>query len=89
VEVIADKSFERDFKKLPPGVKMQITKVYEEMIKAEGISFVKNTEKMSGAKDHYKTRIGDWRIGSYIKGKTLYLSRVLNRKEIYKYFPQK
>jgi mRNA interferase RelE/StbE len=89
MEVIADKSFERDFRKLPPEVKKQITKVYEEMIKAEGISFVKNTEKMSGAKDHYKTRIGDWRIGSYMKGKTLYLSRVLNRKEIYKYFPKK
>jgi hypothetical protein len=24
-----------------------------------------------------------------MKGKTLYLSRVLNRKEIYKYFPKK
>lgn len=89
MEVIADKSFERDFKKLPSDVKNLVTRIYEEMIKADGISFVKNTEKMSGAKDHYKTRIGDWRIGSYVKGKTLYLSRVLNCKEIYKYFPQK
>ncbi|MGH2412635.1 MAG: type II toxin-antitoxin system RelE family toxin, partial [Microcystaceae cyanobacterium] len=35
----------------------------------------------------YRIRLGDYRIGLFIEGKTVTFARVLHRKEIYRYFP--
>ncbi len=42
---------------------------------------------MTGYKDFYKIRFGDYRIGLLKSGKAIELRRVLNKKEIYKFFP--
>jgi len=44
-------------------------------------------EKMTGYKNHYKVRFGDYRVGIFKNNNTIELQRVLNRKEIYKFFP--
>lgn len=48
-----------------------------------------NAEKLSGSKDAYRIRLGNYRIGIYKEDNKVILSRVLNRKEIYRYFPKK
>ncbi|MFI5163682.1 MAG: type II toxin-antitoxin system RelE/ParE family toxin [Bacteroidia bacterium] len=42
---------------------------------------------MEGYKDFFRIRIGDYRIGLLIHGNSVDVLRVLNRKDIYKYFP--
>jgi len=44
---------------------------------------------MEGAKNAFRLRVGDYRIGLYLEGDSVVLSRVLNRKEMYRYFPKK
>ncbi len=44
---------------------------------------------MKGAKNAYRIRFGSYRIGIYLEGDHIILSRVLDRKDIYQYFPKK
>jgi mRNA interferase RelE/StbE len=54
---------------------------------AETLAEIPNLKKLQGFKSAYRIRIGDYRIGIFIDGNTIQFARVLNRKEIYKYFP--
>jgi mRNA interferase RelE/StbE len=42
---------------------------------------------MSGAANHFRVRIGDYRLGLREQDSKVYLVRFLHRKEIYRYFP--
>jgi mRNA-degrading endonuclease RelE of RelBE toxin-antitoxin system len=44
---------------------------------------------MEAAKNAYRIRIGDYRVGFYLIKDEIIFSRVLNRKEMYRYFPRK
>ena len=46
-----------------------------------------NIEQMTGHKNYYKVRFGDFRVGLLKERDTIEVLRVLHRKEIYKYFP--
>ena len=48
---------------------------------------VPNLRKLRGAKKYYRIRIGDHRLGLVVEGDSLVLTRLLNRKDIYRYFP--
>ena len=51
------------------------------------IKEIKNLKKLTGFKNHYRIKIGDYRIGLYIENNIVEFSRFLHRKDIYKYFP--
>jgi mRNA interferase RelE/StbE len=61
--------------------------VFEELPNSSSIESVGNFEKMKGYKGYYKIRFGDYRIGAHSNDSTIGLKRVLNGKEIYKFFP--
>ena len=42
---------------------------------------------MKGEASAYRIRVGSYRIGVFITATTLTFSRVLHRREIYRYFP--
>ena len=44
--------------------------------------------KMAGAKNAYCIRFGNYRIGFYLEGDTIILSRALDREEMYRFFPK-
>lgn len=46
-------------------------------------------EKLSGAENAYKVRIGDYRVGIFLdrETQTLKVVRLLHRRDIYRYFP--
>lgn len=44
-------------------------------------------EKLQGYKNFYKIRFGNYRVGLKFENNTLTFERVLNRKEIYNFFP--
>jgi len=48
---------------------------------------IPNLKKMKGHTNAYRIRFGDYRIGFLFENNTIILSRVMNRKEIYRYFP--
>ena len=44
-------------------------------------------EKLEGYRNYYKIRFGNYRAGVHIEGDILTFERILNRKEIYRFFP--
>jgi mRNA interferase RelE/StbE len=65
----------------------EIYKIIEVAGKARSISEIKNVKKLAGYKNHYRIRLGDYRIGLYFNDTGLEFSAFDHRKDIYKYFP--
>ena len=81
-------SFLKDVKHIKEKtVKKKIAAVITEAKSASSIFAMKNVKKMEGGDDYYRVRIGNYRIGIKLQGKTLIFLRCLHRKEIYRYFP--
>ncbi len=89
MKVIYTKTFLKDLSKVfPDKRRKQIEKfVFVELPGLSSIESAGNIEQMTGFKNYYKVRFGDFRVGMNKNDNTIELLRVLNRKEIYKYFP--
>jgi mRNA interferase RelE/StbE len=84
-----DKSFQKDISKINhTKIKIAIAETIENIQKAQTFSEIKNLKKLTGYKNFYRIKLGDYRIGlEYTKEHELILVRFLNRKEIYRQFP--
>ncbi len=69
------------------SVKRSIADVIDDVKQAKSLSQIKNIKKMKGFTSSYRIRIGDYRIGIFVEGDIVEFARVLNRREIYRYFP--
>ncbi len=89
MQVTYTKTFLKDLAKVTPVKRrQQIEKfVFEDLSLITSLEISGNIEKMTGYKNHYKVRFGDYRVGILKSNNTIELQRVLNRKEIYKFFP--
>ena len=89
MKVIYTKTFLKDLSKVfPDKRRKQIEKfVFVELPGLSSIESAGNIEQMTGFKNYYKVRFGDFRVGMNKNDNTIEVLRVLNRKEIYKYFP--
>jgi mRNA interferase RelE/StbE len=88
MEVKFAKPFEKDLKSI--SEKQVIIKVDEIIGLLRHTSSLQNIagiKKLKGHKDCYRIRIGNYRLGLMAEGKTIWLARLLPRKDIYKYFP--
>ncbi|NIJ53391.1 type II toxin-antitoxin system RelE family toxin [Dyadobacter arcticus] len=81
------KSFIRDTKKVPEDTKSGIKSLVESVGLVEHFGQLSNVKKMKGYSNAFRIRIGDYRVGVLLEEDNLILTRVLHRKEIYKYFP--
>lgn len=81
------KSFEKDTIKLPIHIRQKIAAIIEDIHQATYLSDINNCKKLTGYKNAYRIRLGDYRIGFYFEDNTVELVRVLLRKEMYRYFP--
>jgi mRNA interferase RelE/StbE len=88
MKILVDRSFERDVKKLPIQIQKQVSEIIKTISTASTLQQI-NPTKMEGAKNAYRVRFGNYRIGFYLEGDSIILSRVLDRKEIYRYFPKR
>ena len=88
MKILIDRSFERDVKKLPIEVQKQLGEIIKSISIASTLQEI-SPSKMEGSKNAYRVRFGNYRIGFYLEGNSIILSRVLDRKEIYRYFPKK
>jgi len=89
VNIEIRKSFEKDALRLPAPVQVQLSKIIETLGRTKKLSEVASCKKLAGYKNAYRIRMGAYRIGFIFEKETIELIRVLGRKEIYKYFPQK
>ena len=83
-----EKSFVRDFRKLNSKV---LAKVLNECIQtisdAKSINEIPTLKKLTGYKNAFRIRIGDYRIGVIINDDTITFVAFAHRKEIYRKFP--
>ncbi len=82
-------TFIKDLKKLKSNpiysqIKNLVTK---EIPNHENLTEINNIKKIKGDKNAYRIRIGDYRIGFFLEEDKIIFSRVLHRKEIYRFFP--
>jgi len=81
------KSFEKDAMKLPAPMQVQLASLLQQIISAKKLSDLSSCKKLTGFKNAYRVRVVSYRIGFFFENETVELVRILNRKDIYKYFP--
>jgi len=84
-----DKSFSKSLDKIKnPSILQRTEKTILKLEKAYSLKDIKNLKKLSGFKNYYRIRVGDYRIGvEQIDNNTLRLIIIAHRKDIYKKFP--
>jgi len=87
--VKTDKSFQKDVGKVNDAkLKQTLFEVIENIQKAENLSSISNLKKLTGFKDCYRIKVGNYRIGlQSTKDHEIILTRFLDRKEIYRRWP--
>jgi mRNA interferase RelE/StbE len=68
-------------------VRKSIIKVIDEVKVARSLNEVSNVKKLKGFQSAFRIRLGEYRIGIFVEGRTVEFARILHRKEIYRYFP--
>jgi len=81
-------SFARDLKGVRDKKLLQRVKDSIEAVeRADSLADFPNLKKLKGAKSYFRLKLGDYRIGLALENDTVVFVRVLDRKDIYKYFP--
>ena len=81
-------SFVKDLRKIRDrSMLARVQAAIETVEAASELTHVAGLKKLRGASDCYRIRIGDYRIGIAVKEQDVVFVRVLNRKDLYRYFP--
>ena len=95
MKIEIDTSFDRDARKLPDSILDELKAIYKAIEEAQSLNdLTYSVKKMEGSRKLKAFRLrlsdnSDFRVGFYLENDTVVLSRILNRKEIYKKFPPK
>lgn len=84
---IIRRSFEKDTLKLLLQVQKNIGEMITIIQKVKTLSEIPTCKKLTGYKNAYRIRIGMYRIGFFFEKNTIELTRVLARKDMYRFFP--
>ena len=88
MNVVFRTSFARDLKNIEDEhVLYQVHQAIDEAENAHGRYELRDLKKVGGAKNCYRIRIGEYRIGVVIDGDTVEFVRCLSRRDIYRKFP--
>lgn len=82
------KGFLRDLKKIKDQkVLDRVSEVLDATEMAHSNQDIPALKKLSGEKDYFRIRVGEYRIGIRIQEEAVEFVRCLPRKDIYRYFP--
>ncbi len=82
------KRFEKDIDNISlQSVREEVMKVIKNVEDSSNISGLKGLKKLSGYKNAYRIKMGNYRIGIFIEKNIVEFARVVHRKDIYKIFP--
>ena len=86
-KVLFQKSAFKEYKKLPKKVQVKIDESLE-ILSVNPLSEILRFKKIRGRENHYRIRIGDYRLIYSPQNEQLIVRviRVGNRKDVYKYF---
>jgi mRNA interferase RelE/StbE len=88
VNVRFKKTFFKDRDRLMPDIQSKVDElVFEVLPKLNRLSDLPSIKDIKGHKGYFRARIGDYRVGFESRGDEIVVNRVLNRREIYRYFP--
>ena len=84
-----DKSFEKSLDKIKNKLLFpRIEKIILEFEKSKSLTDLPNIKKLTGFKNYYRLRIGEYRLGfEKIDENTLRFILIAHRKDIFKLFP--
>jgi len=68
-------------------IKRRIADIIEAVMASDSMNGFNNLKKLTGYKDRYRIRLGNYRIGIVIEGEIVIFAAFDHRSEIYKYFP--
>jgi len=80
-------SFQKDAKKLSMSIRLELSIIIESLQTTMSLSEIPNCKKLTGFKNAYRIKFKSYRIGFFFDNKKIELVRILNRKDIYRYFP--
>lgn len=81
-------TFARDLKGVrDKNLLQRVKESIEAVERADSLNALPNLKKLKGAKNYFRLKIGDYRIGIALENDTVVFVRFLDRKDIYKYFP--
>lgn len=72
---------------MDPGTRKKVLRLVLTMEDAGTLEELPHVKKLSGYRDAYRMRIGDYRRGLHLVGHKVQLARLLHRKEVYRFFP--
>lgn len=88
MKVKIDKSFEKDTDKIKDRkLLVKVAKCIEHVAAANSLIQINNLKKLSGFDNYYRIKIGDYRLGIFIRANEARFERFLHRKDIYRYYP--
>ena len=81
-------SFGRDMRReRNSDLRRRVGRIIEQLQGAPSVATVPGLAGMKGYPNHYRVRIGDYRLGIIVEGDTAILVRLLHRRDIYRHFP--
>lgn len=85
-----DKSFEKSLDRIRnKAMYPRIERIIKECESVDSIANIHNIKKLSGFRNYYRIRLGDYRIGLELMDENIIRYIVIaHRKEIYRFFPQ-
>ena len=87
MKICYESSFEKDLKRIKDEkLLIRVKQIIEEIKQANDLDNIKSLKKMKGYDTFYRIRLGDYRIGIEVEEEVI-ITRLLHRKDIYRYFP--
>lgn len=87
MQVRYHKAFQKDLLKADPSIRKRIHIVIAHFEAATELHELQQVKKLKGHKDAYRIRVGHFRLGFFLVGNEVHLARLLDRKEVYRFFP--
>lgn len=88
MKVAYRESFLRDLRAIKgTSILRRIRQIIDHVEQADKPTDISNLKKLTGQSQYYRIRIGEHRVGLKIEADTVTFVRVLDRKDIYRYFP--
>ncbi len=81
-------SFLSDVKKIREArMRRAIADAIQNVESVDSVEKIRSIKRLSGHREYYRIRVGDWRVGLKINDNTVTFVRCLHRREVYRFFP--
>jgi mRNA interferase RelE/StbE len=87
MKYLVERKFLKDLQPLSKDIKKSGEDFFMSIEKANDFREIHNIEKLTGYKEYYRYRVGNYRVGFSFREEKITFIRILHRSEIYKHFP--